>query len=323
VDSGAAADFDPSTDPGPPPGPAPEGTITAGFTAELAARLAADFPSCCAGQFMAAARSQRQFLTCLGVHRGMAVFAWAPGRDPRGFAAHLTSGAIRFSLEQRGEFLPEVVRAMCRTFEGVPTGDVLVQIVGDLVGEPLRRYCADMPSISHVCSLHVEAALRKVGFKSIDKDMCAAFEEDPGEEPAPEDKEAAPRPLAYARGDARRFSLASLDLQSGRVIALTSGTVADVKAAAGDRWPLIEAEYERDKSLSRGRSLFSPMTTAGGSSADFWTAYSEAVANPLPWVLLAILVVALLLIAAPQVLPRELQRRPGPRTAKDAAFGLG
>jgi len=232
----------------------------------------------------------------------MAVFAWAPGKDPRGFAAHLTSGAIRFSLEQRSEFLPEVVRAISKTFLRVRKADVVIHIVGDIIGEPLRRYFSDMPIVAHCCSLHLEAALHRAGFMNIDKELCAAFEEDVDAEP-PEGEESAPRPQACATGDGRRFSMAALDLEGGQVIVQSVGTIADVKIATGKDWPAVEAEYERDKGLHRERFSYAPMTNANGSAADFWTAYHELAAHPLPVVCLGILLLAAIVLLGPLVGP--------------------
>eukprot|EP00408_Alexandrium_pacificum_P052386 CAMPEP_0171248366 /NCGR_PEP_ID=MMETSP0790-20130122/48978_1 /TAXON_ID=2925 /ORGANISM="Alexandrium catenella, Strain OF101" /LENGTH=268 /DNA_ID=CAMNT_0011715813 /DNA_START=67 /DNA_END=869 /DNA_ORIENTATION=+ len=234
----------------------------------------------------------------------MAVFAWAPGKDPRGFVAHLTAGAIRFGLEKRGEMLPEMVQAMCRTFQGIPRANVIVQLVGDLVGEPLRRYFSDLPSFAHCASLHIEAALRKRGFSTVDKEMCAAFEDAEGPE-VEAGQEPPPRPSACALGDARRFTLVALDLKTGQVIAQSKGTIADVKAVVGEQWLVIEAEYERDKQVLRDRHIFSPLTSASGASADFWTAYYEIMAHPLPLVLMAIAVFGLVAYLIVCMLPAQ------------------
>lgn len=251
---------------------------------------------------MSAASSQRRFLTTLGVHRSMAVFAWHPGKNPIGFVAHITAGAIRFSLEKRGEMLPEMVKAMRRTFKDVKKADVVVQMVGDFVGEPLKRYLKDLPGFSHVASLHIDAMLRRGGFSNIDKELCAAFEDEAATEPA-EGEEPKARPEVTAVGDARRFSLAALDLKTGQVIAQARGTIADVKAAVGDQWPALEAEYERDKDVLRNRYLFSPLTEASGSSADFWTAYYELISHPLPLVLLAIAIAGIFIHVVSVLLP--------------------
>lgn len=252
--------------------------------------LVVGFPSCRTGQLVSAVASQRRFITCLGVHRCMAVFAWAPGRDPRGFAAHLTAGAVRFSLEQRGQFLPEVVRAMSRSFAGTPRADVCVHFVGDLYGEPLQRYFPESPA-AQCCSLHLEVALRDAGFTRIDKALTTLFQE-----PAAE-----PRLRSAGAGDGRRFSFAALDVESGGVLAQAAGTVAETRVAAGASWPQLEAEYEQDKLLGRQRGSLSPITQASGAHVDIWTAYYELAAHPLPVVLVLAALLLLLLRTAPRL----------------------
>jgi len=203
----------------------------------------------------------------------MAVLAWAPSSDPRGFVAHLTSGAVRYSLEEKGELLPEMIVAMRSAFEGTDLADVQVNLVGDLVGEPLKRYFKDGPEVLHRCSVHVEQALRTAGFKNIEKELTGLYEDD---DCSGSDLAGMPR----SRVTGRRFSFISLDLKMGRVIAPLPRALDVAKKDAGGHWRAIQAEYERDLQFSHRRGLYAPMTTAAGMAWDSSTLFSDLAAKP-------------------------------------------
>eukprot|EP00930_Biecheleria_cincta_P007615 TRINITY_DN108851_c0_g1_i1.p1 TRINITY_DN108851_c0_g1~~TRINITY_DN108851_c0_g1_i1.p1 ORF type:complete len:324 (+),score=53.49 TRINITY_DN108851_c0_g1_i1:46-972(+) len=203
----------------------------ASLTPLLASAVVANFPSCWLGEFMTHTSSERRFLTCLGVHRSMALFAWMPGTDPIGFVAFLEAGAIKHSLE-RSKFLPEVVSAMSQAFGDRPRRkEVFVHFVGDLVGEPLKRFFPN-DELFHRASVHMEAALRTVGFERFNRELLGIFEEAPENWRLP------------------RFTAASLDSLTGCIVTQNYKPLTEAQTQIGPNlWAALEKEYRRERDV--------------------------------------------------------------------------
>lgn len=229
------------------------------FTPLLASAVVANFPSCWLGEFMAHSSSERRFLTCLGVHRSMALFAWMPGADPMGFVAFLEAGAIKYSLE-RSSFLPEVVGAMSQAFgDRARRKEVLVHFVGDLVGEPIKRFFPK-DELFHRASVHMEAALRTVGFERFNRDLLGIFEE--GSEHQPSQNWRRPR-----------FTAVSLDSRTGCIVTQNYRPLTEAQSKIGPTmWAALEKEYRREKDVIFHRDAGSkPMT----QSKDEWWSLAQ------------------------------------------------
>lgn len=206
------------------------------FTPLLASAIVANFPSCWLGEFMAHPSSERRFLTCLGVHRSMALFAWMPGTDPIGFVAFLEAGAMKYSLE-RSSFLPEVVSAMSQAFgHRARRKEVFVNFVGDLVGEPMKRFFPK-DELFHRASVHMEAALRTVGFERFNRDLLGSFEEGSEHQPGTNWR----RP---------RFTAVSLDSRTGCIVMQNYRPLTEAQTKIGPTlWAALEKEYRREKDV--------------------------------------------------------------------------
>eukprot|EP00441_Pelagodinium_beii_P011895 CAMPEP_0197687582 /NCGR_PEP_ID=MMETSP1338-20131121/104191_1 /TAXON_ID=43686 ORGANISM="Pelagodinium beii, Strain RCC1491" /NCGR_SAMPLE_ID=MMETSP1338 /ASSEMBLY_ACC=CAM_ASM_000754 /LENGTH=213 /DNA_ID=CAMNT_0043269697 /DNA_START=173 /DNA_END=811 /DNA_ORIENTATION=+ len=182
----------------------------------------------------------------------MAVFAWAA---EQGFAAFLEAGAMKYSL-QRSKFLPEVISAMTSTFERrLDRKKVVIHIVGDVVGEPLSRFFSKeehSDELFHRASVHLEAALRKVGFEQFNRERLGVFEEPPGQGSRLQP----------------RFTAVALDLRTGRLVMQNYKPVEEAEKKVGEAaWTALQKEYRREKDVAYRRQAHGgPMT----QSMDQW-----------------------------------------------------
>eukprot|EP00415_Alexandrium_ostenfeldii_P001424 UN1424 len=180
--------------------------------------------------------TDRRFLSCVGVHVCIAVFAWAPCKVPIAFAAHIPQEALKHGLDNGRRSLPEVGSAMRETFANC--SHVQAHIVGghralDRPG-PLRQYFGD--SERQQVSWHVREMVREAGFSNVNTDMLLPFEGIPG---------CAGHNLLSREN--KRFTIAALDLRTGKVVTHSLSPGGRAEYSFGDRWPGVHRELEREK----------------------------------------------------------------------------
>eukprot|EP00929_Paragymnodinium_shiwhaense_P026612 TRINITY_DN15799_c0_g1_i1.p1 TRINITY_DN15799_c0_g1~~TRINITY_DN15799_c0_g1_i1.p1 ORF type:complete len:724 (+),score=109.23 TRINITY_DN15799_c0_g1_i1:119-2290(+) len=222
----------------------------------LVKAVVADFPACYQGQFMSGTSSDgRRFLSCLGVLVCIAVFAWMPGPNPRGFVSHINSHV----LSNGKDALAEMEAGLLRAFAGVKLSDVRVHILGghrlaDVLSPLVLRHSRDSPKSAF--SWHIKDMLKRLGFVNINTDMLLAFD-------GFADQSFYRNPLKTPTArENKRFVVAALDLHTGSIITHTKSPGGFARGVIGPAFEAIQKEFDREASFTHRSGVFCRMQSA-------------------------------------------------------------